>query len=209
MKLIAAAALLSAGCLAGPAFAVGFIGPHAPGNWTISTVGTLIGGSPAPGSATFTSTQLSLVGGNSLSPPPGGDTPGCAGGIYQVLGPCQLQVTIGLPGTYTFHWDYATSDGAGPGGDIFGVLVDSVRTALSDPGGAIGQSGNASFTVASSFGWFVNCTDCIGGSASATVTSFAFAQAIPEPSTYVLMAGGLLGIGLAAQRRQRDARLRS
>lgn len=207
MKFVAVAALLSAAGLASPALAVDFTGPVAPGNWTVATLGTLTGASATPGSATFSSTQLALVGGNSLSPPPGGETPSCLGGVYQVLGPCQVQATIGLAGVYKFNWSYLTADGAGPGGDIFGVIVDSTRIALSDPGGALAQSGSASFTAGSSFGWFINCTDCIGGSASTTVSSVAFTQAIPEPSTYALLSAGLAWLGLVVQRKRKSARL--
>ena len=84
MKQIALAslALLS---LAQPAAALDFTGPVAPGNWTVSNIGALTGGSPTLGSATFTPTQLVLTGSNSLSPN-GDDAPGCSGGVFQVLG---------------------------------------------------------------------------------------------------------------------------
>ena len=81
--------------------------------------------------------------------------------------------------------------------------VDGTRTVLSNPGGAIAQNGATSFTAASSFGFFINCTDCIGGSASATVTGLNYtAQAIPEPSTYALMLLGALGVAGQIKRRK-------
>ena len=203
-KLAVTALVLSG--VTGSAFAVDFTGPVAPGNWTVGNVGTLTGGSPALGTAVFSPTQLVLTGSNSLSPPPGGETPACAGGVFQTLGPCEVRATIGgLAGTYAFSWSYLSSDTAGPGGDLFGVIVNGTRTVLSDPGGAIAQSGSSSFSVASSFGWFINCTDCIGGSATATISNFAFTQAIPEPSTYGLMLAGLAALG-AAVRRRREGR---
>jgi hypothetical protein len=112
-----------------------------------------------------------------------------------------VQATIALAGTYSFNWSYLTADGAGPGGDIFGAVVDGTRVSLSDPGGAISQTGSASLTAASSFGWFLNCTDCIGGSAAATISNFNFTQAIPEPSTYGLMLAGLAAFGLIRRKR--------
>lgn len=192
MKLLAFAylALLA---FAGPAAAVDFTGPVAPATWTVTNTGTLTGGSPTLGSASFTTTQLVITGSNSLSP--SGDAPSCAGGFFQTLGPCQLQVTRSLPGTYSFSWSYLTSDSAGPGGDIFGVIVDSSRIQLSNPGGANAQSGTNTFAAASSFGWFINCTDCIGGSATSTISQFTFTAApIPEPETYALMLAGVLGL---------------
>ena len=108
--------------------------------------------------------------------------------------------------TFSFHLSSLTADGAGPAGDIFGVIVNGVFTPLSDPGGALTQSGNASFAASSSFGWFVNCTDCIGGAATATISNFAVAQAIPEPSAYALMLSGIGALGLIGRRKRRGGR---
>ena len=203
MKAVAIASLLLLG-LAGPA-AAQFTGPVAPGAWTITNIGTLTGGSPTLGTAIFSPpTQLALTGSNSLSPDgPGGFSPSCAGGFFQTLGPCQLQVTVNVPGTYSFSWAYQTSDSAGPGGDLFGVIVDSTRILLSDSGGANAQSGTRTFAAGSSFGWFINCTDCIGGSASATISQFAFARAVPEPETYALLIAGALLTAADVRRRRR------
>jgi hypothetical protein len=200
MKSIAFASLALL-VLAGPA-AADFSGPVGPATWTVTNTGTLTGGSPTLGSATFSTTQLVMTGSNSLSP--SGDSPSCAGGFFQTLGPCQLQVTRNLPGTYSFSWAYLSSDAAGPGGDLFGVIVDSSRIQLSDPGGANAQSGTRTFAANSSFGWFVNCTDCIGGSATSTISQFTFAAAVPEPENYALIIAGVLG--LAARLKGRRAR---
>ena len=127
------------------------------------------------------------------------------GGSFQALGPCQTQATLSLPGTYTFAWSYMTADPAGPGGDAFGVIVDSNRIQISDPGGASAQSGTRSFTAASTFGWFMNCTDCIGGSATAAITQVNFAAAVPEPETYALFAAGLVGLAARLKRRRTPA----
>jgi len=202
MKAVAFASLLLFG-LAGPA-AAQFAGPVAPAAWTITNTGTLTGGSPTLGSATFSTSTLALTGSNSASPDgPGGFSPSCSGGFFQTLGPCQLQVSVNLPGTYTFSWSYLTSDNAGPGGDLFGVIVDSTRIVLSDSGGANAQAGTRTFAAGSSFGWFINCTDCIGGSASATISQFAFAQAVPEPETYALLVAGALATAVGVRRRRR------
>jgi PEP-CTERM motif len=198
MKPVSAMLLLALAGLAAPAYA-DFTGAYAPGNWTTATTGTLTGTGTGTGTASFTSSQFSLVGGNTLTPV---SDASCVGGVYSFIGPCQIQTTIGLAGIYTFSWSYLTSDDGGPAGDIFGVIVDNNRIQLSDPGGAIAQSGTKTFSASTSFGWFMNCTDCIGGSASATVTNFSAVAAVPEPSTYALMLAGLATLGGVARRRR-------
>ena len=203
MRAVAFALLLLLG-LAGRA-AAQFTGPLAPPAWTVTDTGTLTGSSPTLGTATFSPpTQLILVGSDSVSPAgPGGFAPSCSGGFFQTLGPCQLQVTANVPGSYAFSWSYLTSDQAGAGGDLFGVIVDGTRIQVSDPGGANSQSGTRTFSASSSFGWFINCSDCIGGSATATISQFAFAAAVPEPETYALMLVGALGVAVRVQRWRR------
>jgi hypothetical protein len=203
MKHVALAFLACLG-FAGPA-AADFSGPLAPASWSVSNTGTLIGGSPTLGSATFSTSQLVMTGSNSQSP--AGFAPGCSGGFFQTLGPCQLQVTTNVPGTYSFSWQYLSSDTAGPGGDSFGVIVDSTRISLSAAAGANSQSGSESFAAASSFGWFINCGDCIGGSATETISPFAFVAAIREPETYALMAAGALGLAIRLRSRRRELSL--
>ncbi len=192
---------LLAAAAASPALA-GFVGPTDPSHFTVSALGTLIGASPVPGSATFTSTQLTLMGANAVSPSPADQAPACQGGVYSVLGPCQEQAVISGAGLYSFHWAYTTADDGGPAGDLFGVIVDGSRTTLSDLGGALSQSGDYAVTAASSFGWFVNCTDCIGGAATAVITNFNVAS-VPEPGSLALVLTAVGGMGAAALRQRR------
>ncbi len=67
-----------------------------------------------------------------------------------------------------------------------------------DPGGPVAQTGSASFAAATSFGWFINCTDCTSGSATVVITKLD----VPEPATWALLAAA----GLAAGWRRNSSR---
>jgi hypothetical protein len=188
-----ALAFVATALMSGPAFA-DFTGATAPGNFSVSNTGVLTGGALSLGSAVFSATQLVLTGSSSAG--------GCTGGVYSTLSPCQVQASINLPGTYSFNWAYVTADADGPAGDIFGVMVGGTRIPLSDLGGAVSQSGTASFVASSSFGWMLNCTDCKGGTATATISNFVFAP-VPEPKPVVLMLGGLLALAVVQRQRIR------
>ncbi len=110
---------------------------------------------------------------------------------------------VGASDAVSFHWTYSTAD-VSPGYDIFGVLVDGVATILSDPGGPLSQSGDFAFTSANSFGFFVNCTDCVGGAATASVSAFQ-AAVVPEPGTVTLVFVGAAILFAAVRRRRPDA----
>ena len=184
-----AATLLVLGtALSAPAHA-DFTGVWAPANWTVVTTGNIAGG--APGQAQFTNATLTLTGGDA----PGAAPPYCQGGVFADLAsPCSLSVTIAVGAPYSFKWAYTSNDADGPPGDIFGYLVDGVVTALYDPGGAVSQSGQVTVQANSSFGWFLNCTDCGGGAAVVRISDFA---AVPEPATIalVLAAGTVAWLG--------------
>lgn len=121
-----------------------------------------------PGSATLSAdgSTVTLAGGNTAS------AGGCgAGAQYGVAtGPCDVSASFAGGRTFTFDWSYTTTDTSGPGADPFGIVVDGKLTPLSDPGGALTQSGQVQVFAAQSLRLYVNCTDCTDGAAQATVT---------------------------------------
>jgi hypothetical protein len=177
---------------------MGFTGPFDPTTWTTTQSGNLTG--PAGGSATFTPTTLTIVGGNAISPDPANFVPACTGATAGFDGPCQITtLASAILDPISFNWSYVTADSAGAEDDLFGVIVDGVKHQLSDPGGAISQSGAFSVSPTSSFGFYVNCTDCIEGAATATISSFA---AVPEPGTIALLGVGGIVVGVARRKRR-------
>jgi PEP-CTERM motif len=179
-------ALWMATCLAAPAWATPFTGAGSPGALDVSNIGSFLpAATPVPGSASATPDVLTLVSGDD----PAGQ--GCAGGVYEVPGPCWVQAVYNQRGVYSFNWDYSTAD-ISAGGDVFGVLVDGVAMMVyGDPGGPVMQSGSARFAATTSFGWYINCTDCTGGAATVTISNFD----VPEPSTLSLLIAGVAAAG--------------
>jgi hypothetical protein len=171
--LVAAGLLSSAGTT--QAAIVGFQGPYAPVNWTLTTNGGSgsVNTSGAP-------TSITLQGSNNGS-----------GNFTDFT---TLAVGDGL---VSFSWDYTTADFA-PAYDPFGYLLDGTFTKLTDDSGPLSQSGSASFSVLAgqTFGFRAATVDAELGPGMATITSFEApggSAAVPEPGTWAaaaLLAGG-------------------
>ena len=166
------AALLFVASPQAKAVIVGFQGPYAPANWTLTTNGgdgsVVTLGAP---------TSITLIGNDN--------------GVGANTDFTTLAAGDGL---VSFSWDYSTVDG--PNWDPFGYLLGGVFTQLTDDSGAQTQSGTASFSVLAgqTFGFRVNSVDGTFGPAQSIISSFEVGSAaIPEPGTWAaaaLLAGG-------------------
>jgi len=157
---------------------IGFTGPFNPGTWTTNFLGTLnLSAGGGPGSTSQTATTLTIVGGNTGIASP---SLGCTSGINT----CEIDFTHTAGLLFKFHWTYNTADD--PGFDPFGVLVDGNKITLATVNGT---SGDFAIGAKSTFGWFINCTDCTSGAATAVITGFV---AAPEPASLLLLALGLV-----------------
>lgn len=121
-----------------------------------------------PGSVDISTdgSTVTLAGGNTTGAP-------CSGGQFGfTTGPCTVSATLPAFGRkVSFEWSYATTDNAGPGADVFAMIVDGRVVPISDPGGAQKQSGQIEVVANSSLQLFMNCTDCTDGAATAKVTA--------------------------------------
>ena len=194
-------ALAACASLSAAAAPTGFTGAFAPNQFATTVTGNLVGAQG--GSAIAGSTALVITGGDAISPSPADFAPACRGATTGLAGPCQISfTTTHVANPFVFDWTYASADSSGAGNDLFGVLIDGIRTQLSDPGGAINQSGHFSAAATGSFGWYVNCTDCIEGAATARITNFQ-AGSVPEPGTIALLGLGVVAAGATRRKRHR------
>jgi len=174
LMLALMAGLLSSAGTTQAALIVGFQGPYAPVNWTLTTNrgDGSVDTSGAPGSIT-------LQGSNN--------------GAGNSTDFTTLAVGDGL---VSFSWDYSTIDEYSFY-DPFGYLLDGTFTQLTVDFSR-NQSGSASFSVLAgqTFGFRAATVDAGGGSAQSTISSFEApggSAAVPEPGTWAaaaLLAGG-------------------
>jgi hypothetical protein len=199
--------------LAGLAFAstafaapLTFTGQFAPENWSYSSEGNGFG-IISEGVLTLTGSDIG----------DGGDGTPCEGeeecvlnfdALYTPTGTTTYAfVSVPTGGTYTFQFLYRTFDVGGAGFDRAGYFIanadesNPVFTQFSENDGPDTQVGIRSVTVGSGliFGFFIDATDNAEGLAQLEISPAN--ETIPEPSTYALMGGGLLGLVWMRSRR--------
>ena len=170
------------------AASIGFVGDFDVANFTFETVGNgSVDLSDAPDSISIVGTDDSF------------DSFG-----FVASGLTSFTTTVVSDAVASFDFAFVTTDVDGPSFDPF-VVINDTTIQISDDDGPDEQFGSLSFELAegTTFGFGIDSTDGILGSASVTISNFE-AAAIPEPMTVV---GTLLG-GAALLRARRFARTR-
>jgi hypothetical protein len=192
MRRLATFALATAAVLGMSAVAtadpIGFSGPYAPGNWTLTLTNSngTVNTAGAPNSITITSSD----------------------GIGNFnAGNTDYTITAPASGQVSFSWNYTTVDPPAVF-DPFGYLLNGQFIELTDED--IGnQSGVASFFVNAGdiFGFRANSFDNFFGRSTTTISNFNAPQIteVPEPATLAVFGLLAAGGGLFARRRKASA----
>jgi hypothetical protein len=162
---------------AGP---IGFSGPYAPSNWTLTTLNSdgTVNTAGAPNSISITSGDNGSGG--------SGDT--------------NYTITMPASGTVSFDWDYTTVD-TDAFFDPFGYTVNGVFTPLIDSFGVTSGSGSVILflNAGDTFGFQANTFDNILGRSTTVISNFD--APVPEPISLVVFGGLIVGGGLVARKR--------
>lgn len=152
-----------------------FTGDYSVANWTQSLEGGVIDLSNAPYSITLFSKDF---------------------GIFRTVD-TDFTIVSRKNSFVSFAWNYETLDSYGPLLDPFGWLLNGVFTQLTDDNGSDLQSGVLSLSVVTGdeFGFRAQSADSRLGSGITTISNFSVSP-VSEPSSVVLLALGLLSLGL-------------
>ncbi len=160
----------------------GFSGNYAPNQWTkVEPENSSVDDSGAPETVVITSVDDVI-----------------SGGAYT-----EYKVTLAGDGTVSFNWEFIPYDST-PGKEVFGYMLDGVRTSLSSPDPnhpttviALFGSESIAVTQGQEFGFYVQSIDGAFDPGEAIIDRFS--APIPEPAT-LLLAG--LGVTVLTHRRR-------
>jgi len=151
-----------------------FNGSYAVGNW-----GTTLTNSDGGVNTALAPTSITLTGGDNQS-----------GAFGETL----FSITMPTNTTLTFGWTYKTFDCCGSFWDPAGYEINGTEYQLSPPSSVAGFSGSGvttvNLTAGQQFGFYVDTADNFAGPATLSVG----ATEAPEPSSFALLAAGLLGL---------------
>lgn len=179
-------------------------GACAPGTGTGGTASTL--GNLTYRTSTFNGTTSSIDGSLGLGAAAGTPNIGNLGSFALANGTYDYN-----PGSFMFRVTFTSPSGTTPGNQLF--MADVMGSVVNSDGGVRIDFDNNPMIFTYTGGTFSLVLDDVSLIRSATagavsevaLTGFIrTTSVVPEPSTYVLMASGLAGLGFAARRRRRN-----
>lgn len=180
MKALACVVVMALTALAPAAARADFIGPYAPGNWTIS-----LGAGDGSVDTSGAPSAIAITGANNAA--------------IQV--DTDFTIAAVADGNWSFHFAWDNQDSAAgtqPNFDFGGFLLNGAFTPY---GGADAAGNQAPIPVLAGdiIGFRVHCSDCKFGPGVLTITEFSAPtiESVPEPNTLILTTLGAAGLAAA------------